>query len=246
MSETIKKVRIYEMVAEKIKELITGGRYQVGDLLPTEREFAELYGVSRSAVREAMIVLHRQGMLDNTPGRGTVVKRVTEPSVRERLIDLFQKEDSGVLDILELRKGIEIEAASLAARRCSDSDLKKLKEKYRLLEEAVNRGEIGAREDQDFHTMLAKMTKNTLYVSVMSAISGVMYISLERTRSETMTRPGGPAIVLSEHEAILKAIEKRDENETRKAMRIHLDSVMEKIKDHFGIDNLKGFEKQAN
>lgn len=233
LSEQIKKVRIYELVAGKIKELIGEGHYRVGDMLPTEREFAEKYGVSRSAIREAMIVLQRQGMVDNTPGRGTVLLRTREPSVKERLIDLFKKEEVSMISILELRKGLEIEAASLAARRRSNQDLKTLMEKYDLLKAAVERDEIAAKEDHDFHEALAGLTKNELYISVMTAISGMLYNTLEKTRAETLANHQGPAIVLSEHEAILEAIKNRDELEARKAMRVHLDGVLEKLENYF-------------
>ena len=228
MVEPIRKVRVYEMVTDRLKALITSGNYKVGDVLPTEREFAQDFGVSRSAVREAMLILQRMDMIDNSPGKSTVIKRVTVPSINEHLFEILRKEDKSIINILELRKGIEIEAASLAAKRRSLKDIKVLTEKLKLLRSEVEKGEIAAKEDHDFHITLARMTKNDLYVSAMTAISDLLYSSLEKTRTETLSLPGGPEAVLSEHEVILKAIRDRDPKEARRAMRVHLDSVMKK------------------
>lgn len=242
--EPIRKVRIYEIVADRIKALLTSGEYKVGDILPAEREFAQNFGVSRSAVREAMIVLQRLDMVDNSPGKGTVVKRVTPPTVNEHLFELLQKEEKSIMKILELRKGIEIEAASLAAQRCTPRDVRNLTEKFSFMKAGVERGEIAAKEDHDFHIALVKMTKNDFYVSVMTAISDVFYSSLQKTRAETLTRPGGPLVVLCEHEAILTAVKNRSEREARRAMRHHLDSVMEKLEKLLGSRSIGKAHKQ--
>ncbi len=241
--DLIKRVRIYEMVVEKIKALITEGHYQVGDLLPTEREFAQRYGVSRSAVREAMIVLHRLGMVDNIPGKGTVVVTDSEPSVNDYLLELLNAEEQSIINLLELRKGIEIEAVSLAAKRCTKKDLAVLQEKLELLEKAVEKGEVAAKEDHDFHVTLSSITKNDLYITVMTAISSVMQNTLEKTRAETLNKPGGPPRVLSEHKAIVHAIKNNDDEKARKAMRLHLDNVLHKTYqelDHKNIKQVKG------
>ncbi len=227
--EEIKRVRIYEMVAEKIKTLITSGHYQVGDMLPTEREFAQNYGVSRSAVREAMIVLHRIGLIDNMPGRGTVVVSVSEPSVNEYLLELLRNKELSITELLEFRKGIEIEAVSLAAKRCTAEDLAILKEKLTLLEEAVARGEIAGKEDHGFHVTLAALTKNDLYIAVMTAVSSVMQSFIEKTRAETLNTPGGPGKVLSEHRLIVDAIDKKNSEEARLAMRTHIENVLKRM-----------------
>ena len=227
--EEIKRVRIYEMVAEKIKALITGGHYQVGDMLPTEREFAQKYGVSRSAVREAMIVLHRLGLVENMPGKGTVVVSVSEPSVSEYLLELLKVKEQSITELLELRKGIEIEAVSLAAKRRNKNDLDLLREKFARLEEAVANGEVAAKEDHDFHVTLATLTKNNLYVTVMTAVSSAMQSHLEKTRAETLDLPGGPKKVLSEHRNIVEAIGNKDAERARVAMRNHLDNVLKRL-----------------
>lgn len=217
------------MVAEKIKTLITSGHYQVGDMLPTEREFAQKYGVSRSAVREAMIVLHRLGMVDNMPGKGTVVVSVAEPSVNEYLLELLRAKELTITDLLELRNGIEIEAVSLAAKRCTTEDLAILKEKLNLLEEAVARGKVAGKEDHDFHVTLAALTKNDLYITVMTAVSSVMQSYIEKTRAETLNNPGGPKKVLTEHRCIVEAIANRDSEEARRAMRTHIENVLKRL-----------------
>ncbi len=230
--DEIKRVRIYEMVAEKIKNLITSGHYQVGDMLSTEREFAQKYGVSRSAVREAMIVLHRLGMVENMPGRGTVVVSVSEPSVNEYLLELLRNKELTIPELLEFRNGIEIEAASLAAKRCTSEDLAILKEKLTLLEEAVARGEVAGKEDHDFHVTLAALTKNDLYIMVMTAVSSVMQSYIEKTRAETLNTQGGPKRVLSEHRLIVEAITNRNSEEARIAMRTHIENVLKRLNNY--------------
>ena len=232
MEQTIKKVRLYEQVAEKVKEAILSGEYQAGNNLPPEGILANRFQVSRTAVREAMIVLQEMGLISISPGRGTLVLRNTEPSMEENLYELLKKED--IIELVELRQGIEIEAVALAARRCTPEDLAELRAIFNSLKEEVVQQKIGTDQDYKFHLKIIEMTKNHLYLNIMTAISERLYEALREARIHTRKKEGGPEEVLAEHEIILNEISKKDEKKASAAMKLHLEKAYARLMEVFG------------
>lgn len=226
--QPIRKKRVYELVVDQLKDLLVEGNYQPGDRLPTERELASTLNVSRATVREALLVLERSGLVEICPGRGIVVCEFDQ-QVNEPIIALLQREGNNVLNLLDFRKGIESEAAYLAALRNTPPREEKLREAYAVLERAVKKGALGAREDNNFHRVIAENTGNHLFSAVMDTIADLLKDAQGKTRAETMRRPGGPETVLQEHKDVLDAIINGDAERAREAMRRHLDNVAVKI-----------------
>jgi len=224
----IRKKRTYELVVDRLKQLLAGENYRPGDRLPTERELSLALNVSRATVREALLVLERSGLVEICPGRGIVVCQFDQ-QVNEPIVSLLQREGGNVLNLLEFRKGIEAEAANLAAMRNNPRREQKLREAYAALEKAVNQENLGAEEDNNFHRVVAENTGNHLFGLVMDTIADLLKDAQSKTRAETMRRPGGPQTVLREHKAVLDAIVDGDGRRAREAMLGHLDNVAEKI-----------------
>lgn len=226
--QPIRKKRTYELVVDQLKQLLAGGKYQPGDRLPTERELSLTLNVSRATVREALLVLERSDLVEICPGRGIIVCQFDQ-QVNEPIISLLQREGNNVLNLLDFRKGIEAEAAYLAAIRNTPQREQKLREAYAALDKAVNQGNLGAEEDNHFHRVVAENTGNHLFSAVMDTMADLLKDAQAKTRAETMGRPGGPQTVLREHQAVLDAIVSGDGQRAREAMLGHLENVAGKI-----------------
>ena len=126
MYAPIQSVKVFERVAEQIEKRILDGELRVGDRLPTERELAEQFQVSRTAVREAMKILAQKGLVDMRPGRGTIVVDGARAAM-ENSIGLLMKMKSGEVgssdNLVEVRAILETEIAALAAARATEKRL---------------------------------------------------------------------------------------------------------------------------
>ncbi|MEL7566823.1 MAG: FadR/GntR family transcriptional regulator [Dehalobacterium sp.] len=225
----IKKIQVHELVYEKLKEMILNGQYHEGDFFPPEYEMARQLGTSRSALREAVLLLRKIGVLEVCPGKGTIVKKVTFPSSGEQFLhDIYESKDQ-ILELLELRMGIEVEAAGLAAERATPEEIAKLQKIYRKLEKELKAEKAGTEADVNFHIVLAEISGNKILLQVMMSIVDLLSVTLEKVRWETLTRPGESIKVLEAHEKILSAIQCQDKIKAKKVMTEHLESVYKKV-----------------
>src|SRR3970040_272025 len=140
MLHAIKKTRIHEEVVSQVHELIKEGRFKAGAQLPSERELAETFKVSRTSVREALRALETQGLVVSRTGTGTFVADLPIEALVSPLATLLMEEKSALSDIFETRKLIEPHIASLAAGRATKRDLERMK---RILEEQREEGDRG-------------------------------------------------------------------------------------------------------
>lgn len=218
-------------LVETLTGRIRDGVLVPGDRLPTEASFMVEFGVSRTVVREALSKLQAAGLVETRHGIGTFV---ATPSERQNFrIDPEQVATAReVIAVLELRIGIETEAAGLAAMRREESNL-------RSLREALNAFVVATREDSDavasdfqIHMEVARATQNVHFVELMTYL-GTMIIP--RTRLNT-ARLGGEnraeylARVHTEHENIVAGIASRDPEAARAAMRTHLANSRERLR----------------
>ena len=125
MFKPVKIKKIYEEVIEQVKKLIIDGKLQPGDKLLSERELAEKLGVSRASVREAFSALEMMGIITIRPGEGSFVRQVSYEEMLEPLSFLLQVDIDNVMQLLEVRKILEVEVATLAATRAKRKTLKR-------------------------------------------------------------------------------------------------------------------------
>src|ERR1700751_6075909 len=125
----VQSSRLYEQIVEQIEQSVQKGDLKPGDQLPAERELAEQFGVSRTAVREAVKALREKGLVEAYPGRGTFITNGTPPSIRKSLGGMMgaDKQD-GTVQLVEVREILEPEIASLAASRADDEAIRALRE----------------------------------------------------------------------------------------------------------------------
>lgn len=214
-----------DRVAEILVSEITSGRYQLGEVLPPERVIAERLGVSRTVLREAVSRLRAEGLLDSKQGRGLAVKATSRPSVLR--IHAVEDDDlEQVISIVELRRGFEIEAASLAAARRTESDLEDMRSALNAMRRAVEEDDVaaGIEADRQFHYAIARATGNKHYVEFFEFLSGLLVKNLQESRTRSATAKRGTD-AQQEHELLYQAIKSGSPEEARQLARTHIENT---------------------
>jgi len=225
MLKAIKKTRIYEEVVSQIHDLIREGKLKAGDQLPSERELAETFKVSRSSVREALRALEAEGSVISRTGMGTFVADLPMESLVSTLATLLSKEKDALADIFEMRKLIEPEIASLAAERATSREIEQLKEILDKQAQEVKKGGTGVEADSEFHFTIGQATQNLALEKLVSALMDI----LSRSREESLQTPGRNEVSLESHLRILSAIESHDREAAREAMLHHIEQVEQNV-----------------
>jgi GntR family transcriptional regulator, hexuronate regulon transcriptional repressor len=212
--------RLYQELARKLIAELASGAFAVGDRLPAERELAADHDVSRPTVREAIIALEVQGLVEVRVGSGAFVTRL--PGKEE--IPGFNITG---FELTEARLLFEGEAAALAATQISDGEIEELE----TLIEAMaheNKGEGGAEDaDRAFHLAVAKATRNTAVYETIERLWELRATSPESAQLHALARTANIKPVVDEHSAVLNALRARDPNAARAAMRTHLSAVLD-------------------
>ncbi len=218
----VRTSRLYEQIVQQIEESIVKGDLKAGDQLPAERELAQRFGVSRTAVREAVKALREKGLVEAYSGRGTFITDGTTQAVRQSL-DLMVKigQPEGSTHLAEVRAILEPEIAALAALRIQETELATMREAVAVMDRAGHDPQAYIEADLDFHLALAEGAANPLILSLLDSIVGL----LREQRLRIFRVPGGPERGQIHHKRILDAIERRDAEKAREAMRAHLTQV---------------------
>ncbi|MFG3308200.1 FadR/GntR family transcriptional regulator [Streptomyces wuyuanensis] len=223
-------VRLADRVAAILAEEIESGRLAEGDKLPTEVELVRQLGVSRTVVREAVSRLRSAGLVEPRQGRGVfVMPRRTRPLDLEA--EAAEDTKAKVLQIVEVRRPLEGEAAYLAATRASAGDLARMKQALDAIDAAVAAGGDGVDEDLAFHRTIAESTGNAVMVSTVRYLGEVLRGGIRVTRANEARRGDFIEEVRQEHHAILTAIEARDADAARDAARLHLKHAAARLQD---------------
>lgn len=222
MYKVVQTSRLYEQIVQQIEESITKGALKEGDQLPAERELAQQFGVSRTAVREAVKALREKGLVEAYPGRGTFITSGTAHSIRQtldRMIKVGQPE--GTANLAEVREILEPDIAALAATRADEENLAAMREAIAVMDSTRQDADAFIEADLDFHLALAEAASNPLILSLIDSIVGL----LREQRKRIFYVDGGPERGQYHHKRILEAVEHRDSQGAREAMRAHLRQV---------------------
>ncbi|HTM40921.1 MAG TPA: FadR/GntR family transcriptional regulator [Terriglobales bacterium] len=222
MYKTVRSSRLYEQIVKQIEDSVLKGILKPGDQLPAERELAEQFGVSRTAVREAIKALSEKGLVESYSGRGTFITNGTSHAMRQSL-DLIMRigQAEGSAQLAEVRDILEPEIAALAALRAEDQHLESLREAVNVMDASKHEADAFIEADLDFHLALAEAAANPLILSLIDSIVGL----LREQRMRIFQTEGGPERGQYHHRRILKAVENRDPEKARQCMRAHLKQV---------------------
>lgn len=228
MFQTIDRVKIqgsdglYRKIVEDIKGLVVEGKLKAGEKLPSERELAEQFGVSRVPVREALKTLEFMGIVQYVRGDGVYVRTVNthdllqhvEFAVQDNAEDVYRTLE----ELFEVREAIEIKASQLAAVRRTEQDLEILQDAVLDMERDVQIGRNHKQSSMDFHTGIIKASKNKILCRINEALLDLHWLSRQKS-AETGGR--GP-IALDFHRKLLQAIHDKDADTAGELMQEHL------------------------
>lgn len=218
-------------VSAQIKEMIRQGQLQPGDRLPPERELAEILGVSRTTLREALRSLSAIGMISIRQGEGSFVEHFKLEGILEPLSVLFHLEgdESGIRSFSEVRVILEVETAALAAKRADAEDIRIIDECVASMVEEVRNGGVGDIADADFHLALAKASKNPLILRLMETITDLMKHTYQASRKQLFLDQGTLEEIYNSHSEVAEAIRMKKPQIARQRMKDHLKRVENKM-----------------
>ena len=215
----VPRQRLYEQLVERLRAHVGEAKLHAGDRLPPERELASRLGVSRASIKQAILVLEVQGLVEVRHGGGTYLRRddlTLEP------IDALLDRKRRLPDVLEAREALEAKLAELAAVRRSDADLAEMDGALSEMRRGIAAGgDYGVEGDRRFHASIATAARNPILVSFMHQIAS----QVAESRLESLRQSGRPARSLRQHEAITEAIRQRDPKRAATQMRRHLHTV---------------------
>lgn len=210
--ETIKPLG--EIASEKIIKLIVDDNLKIGDKLPNEYELADKLGVGRSTIREAIKALVSRNILEIKRGSGTFIKC----GVADDPLGLIFVKDKLKLavDLLEIRFMIEPKIASLAAQNATQEDIEEISKLCDEVEELILKGIPHIQKDIEFHTAIARSSKNLVTTNLVPIINKSISVFIDVTNTQLKNE------TIDTHRDILNAIKNKNANEAHDAMLLHL------------------------
>lgn len=227
MTEAARSRRIYKDIAGKLADQISSGELADGSLLPSERELAEIFGASRTSVREALLSLESSGLISLRQSARARVTRMSNAGFLNQLsaaAKTLMARPNGVADFQEARLLFEAGLARYAARYASPKEIERLGLALAQNKKALGDPEAFARTDFAFHSILAEMPQNPIFVALNSALSE--WLAEQRTVGMRTTKsPDSAERAWEGHRDIYQAIAAHDPEAADKAMTAHLELV---------------------
>ena len=220
----IKPKRISDQVFDQLRELIFRGEFKAGEKILTERELAEAFGVSRTSVRDAINKLVVMGLLDQKQGQGTFV-RSPESKEKSVLATMVESQNASITDLLEVRMGLECNAAALAASRAVEKDFQFMEKSIEEMQKEVKSGRLGNEADASFHMAIAYATNNPLQVFIMKNFYDFLFTGIKVNLEGLYKVPGNIVTILNQHQDIYQAIREHNPEAAHGAMQLHINFV---------------------
>lgn len=226
----MKRQALSTVVSESLLGQIRSGKLGAGMQLPTEAELCAQYDVSRTVVREAVARLRSEGLVIPRQGKGVFVSEAPLASFSIPADDL--KALPQTIALLELRLGVEVEAAGLCALRRSAADAVKIRQEMERVDSAhPDPGQTNLHYDYDFHLSIANASGNAQILEFLTYLRGVLTPRLQLGYVlEPTLKEGYFARIHTEHEAIVTAIEAQAPDKARQAMRAHLGNSLARLR----------------
>ncbi|MEO8137243.1 MAG: FadR/GntR family transcriptional regulator [Betaproteobacteria bacterium] len=216
---SIEPRRLYRQIAEQIRGLITSGEYAVGARLPPERDLARQLRVSRPSVREALIALEVEGLVEVRVGSGIYVHAPVGP-VAPAVMN--GGPHAGPFELIRARKAVEGECAALAAKEGKRAQVARIGEALEQMEANAMRMDQPLEADRLFHLCIAEATNNGALVHITRTLwderGGPLFSQLQRH----FDTPKSWVAAIREHSAVYDAIRNHDADAARSAMHFHM------------------------
>lgn len=218
-----------EQVTDELQRLVLTGKLKEGEKLPSERELCELFGVSRTVVREAIRVLQTKGLVEVRPGIGSIVRSPSSNQIIEGLSLLIQAKANGaeisLVALCEVRSLLEVEISKMAAERATIEDIEEIQKIVDDLETFVNIPARFYERAVDFHRSLALATHNLLLVIIFDAIQELVL----GMRQTLVPEPVAPQAALRCFRQILEHVQARNSDGAAQGIEQHLQEIRKKF-----------------
>lgn len=219
--EPVEKDRLYRRVVDQITRLILTGEMRAGDQLPTSSELEARFGVSRTAVREAVKALGVSGLVQAIPGRGTFVTQPSMDTVISNIHLMLTLEDHSFDDLMVVRRILEVPIASLAAQKGGPDDVGALAQSLELMQCSLTQPMTFIEHDARFHADLARATQSALLFILIQPVMKM----LQASREMLSRVPDASVRALECHQQLFRAVAQGDAELAELAMRQHLAQV---------------------
>ena len=230
MFKKISPRKISDEIIEQFKEMLNKGELKPGDELPSERELAEMIGVSRPPLREALNALNTMGFIEIRPRSKIVVRSIVEKFLGDPVSMLIAEDMEKLFELLEIRRAMESWVAYSAAKRASREDIEKIGRIIEKDQENLRRKRDDAKTDADFHVSIAQATENTIFSHLMASCYHILWNTQIVSRETLFKKEGNRERIASQHVNIFKAIEARDPDRAAREARLHIDFVAEELR----------------
>ena len=218
--QTIEPQRLYRRIADQLRSLIRAGEFSVGSRLPAERDLAAQLGVSRPSVREALIALEVEKVIEVRTGSGIyVLKPKSRPRAARKASAALEW---GPLELMRARELVESEVAALAARNATSAQVQRIAHALQAMRKQVGKGLLPRDEDEAFHNAIAEACGNDVLRDTIRGYWQARHCALFERLGDYFEDQQSWDAALIEHTEVLKAIRAHDTGAARRAMQRHL------------------------
>lgn len=219
----IERKKLYEEIADRIISQIKDGTFVVNEKLPSIQKLSKDYGVGQASIREALNALRVMGLVEIRHGEGTFVKHV-KPKFFSREMSIYTKKD--IIDLLDVRKIVEVGAVGRAALYHTDKDLARMSAALDQMKSAITNKAVGEESDFAFHMAIASATENQLLVQLLEEVSDKVKTTMKETRKIWIyTETKSIEKLYREHLEIFEAIKSKNVKLSEEKMLKHLEEV---------------------
>ena len=216
-------------ISDMLTRKIVSGDFPPGTALPSEAALCDQFGVSRPVVREALKMLWAQGLVDTQAGKESVVRALNDDALRlffDRI--LKPQERRGLVDLLEVRRQLEMMSARLAASRRTKGDLNDLGRIVRSMEDTLSDADAYSRMDVEFHILLAACSRNSFLYHLTTSIRSSLIGVIKELRLHDYQ--GSTKEIHAQHCAVFEAVRNGDPDAAENAIGAHYDDVISRLR----------------
>lgn len=225
-----RKKRIADSVIEKIEKQYLNPDVEEVEKLPSERELAKAFGVSRNSVREALQTLALQGIIEIRQGGGSYIKQSEGSTLQQTLSEQIETIKSyEVFEMLEVRRALEVESAGLAALRARAEDMEQIRQALEEMATSAENSEAGIEADLNFHLRIVKASHNSILIQLTKTLIGQLKETIRTTREHRFSTPGNYEETFHEHKEIYLAIASGDSEVAKELMEMHISRVRSEL-----------------
>ncbi len=214
-----------QQVAEQIRQLILSGQLKPEERLPSERGLSQQFGVSRTAIREAIKILRAAGLVRIRLGVGTFVAEPDQNILQGPLGDLPEPETKKIEDLMQVRAVLEPAIAALAAKNATQEQVQRLDKALLEMEQNLSDGRKYIEADNLFHIALANASNNLVFELLENSIVDLF----QESRRLAVSNPGATERARKLHERVFHAIQARDPDAAYIAMEKHMQQTVEDV-----------------